>query len=155
MKDKIEVAGSVDEILGILVNAENQPERVNLDALKDEILLASLSNFLNMLPRFLELDKEEFNDFMGALKAWKTTDDNSLRQKAFFTMAEYMYGPPGGGKVVSPVQCNEKQIIRMEKSTVPCEDCEAKETHKVKFTKGNRTEEHFLCENCETSARRE
>ncbi len=158
MKDKIEVAGSVDEILGILVNGGGEmQQRVDVDALKDEILMAQLNTFLNMLPRFLELDKEEFQDFMGALSAWKNIDnDQNLRQKAFFTLAEYMYGPAnGGGGAAEPVHNNEKQIMRMDKSTVQCEDCESTETHKVKFTKGNREETHFLCEKCEASARRE
>lgn len=148
MKDKIEHAGTVNEMFQVLLGNAN----VNVEELKDEILMATLNNFLNMLPRFLELPEDEQKDFLTALTAWKSTKDALVRQTAFITMADYIYGERQQPEEVVV----EKQIIRTEGTFVtPCEDCEERPTHKVLFIEENRKETHYLCEKCEKSARRE
>ena len=145
MKDHIENMGSVDEMFAALANS-NENSKPDIHELKDQILISSIHTFLHILPKFLQIENKD--DFMLAFTQYHVNENPLVRNTAFHALYEYLLESKTEDK--KP----EKQIIRCEDSNTPCGDCGSEPTHRIKFILNDRTEEHFLCDVCETSARK-
>jgi len=73
--------------------------------------------------------------------------DQETWQGALSTLSDVFF--PSHKEMEESIQISRK---REEESDTPCEYCKKTPTHLVKFSQGNRTEEHYFCEGCEGEA---
>lgn len=125
-----------------------EPENTNDISFTDELCSLNMQIFLKFLARFKSLPEEEKAALEEAADDYVDTgNDSALRQGALIFALETFFPKEGSQKKVSRKNDNVFQT--------PCEDCNGNPTHLILFIKENRTEEHFLCENCEAQAMKE
>jgi hypothetical protein len=149
--ERFENLDDMDEMMDFLCKTaegkQAMPEPENI-SLTDELCSLNMQIFLKFLVRFKNLSDEEKAALEEASEDFNnTSNDSSLRQGALVFALETFF----------PQGVSQKKVSRKNDNVyqTPCEDCNGNPTHLIQFVQENRTEEHFLCENCETQAMKE
>lgn len=152
--ERFENLDDMDEMMDFLCQtaegkqAMPEPENTNDISLTDELCSLNMQIFLKFLARFKNMSDEEKAALEEASEDYNDTgNDSSTRQGALIFALETFF----------PKEELQKRIGRKNDNVyqTPCEDCNGNPTHLIQFIQENRTEEHFLCENCEAQAIKE
>ena len=152
MKEEFESLESVTEMLAYLVenNEESMPMNPALE-LSHELNLLHVQAFMRLFGRYQKLNGTERDELEQCADIYNDAENNVLTRQSAMAHVSELFFP-------EDVKAPEKEIVRKNDSKVyqtPCEDCQGSPTHLVVFKTANRTEEHFLCEDCEKDAHAE
>lgn len=112
------------------------------------IVTMSVQGFARIFPLYQKLNPNAQTMVEEAVTLLNTPGlDKETWQAAISTLSDIFY----------PSDNTEEESIKIarkkeEDSDTPCERCEKTPTHLIKFSQGNRTEEHYFCEECEGEA---
>jgi hypothetical protein len=154
MTKEFEQLGTIEDMIGFIAGGdiedmeedEIQPEMTAKDTSMDLETL-NVQIFLKLLPHYQALTPEMKSHFDDAVLMFANPGIDPLTRHSALALIHEM---------LLPEPADEKQITRKDKIyNIPCEDCETKPTHMVEFKQGDRSEQHYLCEECEKAARKE
>lgn len=144
--------GSVEEMLSYIAESNGEEIMKSTPALEfgQELHLLSVQTFLKLFARYKAMNGTERDELEQCAEAYcDGENDDTTRRISLAHICTLFF--PGE-------QTPDKEIVRKNDDKVyqtPCEDCKGSPTHLVVFRAENRTEEHFLCEDCEEAARAE
>ena len=151
MKEEFENLDSVAEMLAYLVeNNDEEVHRPKTPDLAGELNLLGVQTFLRLFAYYKALGAKERDELEQCAEAFNDPDTDALTRQSSLAYVYELFFPE--------TKKSEKEIVRKNETKVyptPCEDCTNSPTHLVVFKTENRTEEHFLCEECEKAARKE
>jgi len=136
---------SVEDMLDYIAENGESPKEEETD-LAIELQLLQVQGFLKMFAKCQTFTDEQKEELEQCVIGFNDPNINVLGRHAALARA---------CEIFFPELENKKEIGRKNESRVyqtPCEDCNASPTHLIVFKQDNRTEEHFLCEDCERSA---
>ena len=152
MNDEFDNLDSVEQMLAYIAESNKEEDMHTSPNLEfgQELHLLSVQTFLKLFGRYKALNDTERDELEQCAEAYNDPENNTITRQAALAHVCTMFFPE--------VPMIDKEIVRKDDSKVyqtPCEDCSSSPTHLVMFKMENRTEEHFLCEECEVAARAE
>lgn len=156
MQEQFEQLESLDEMFEFIAQSNIETSELPMpeNTLKDEMLILNIQTLLKLFPLYLNLSEEDRKTVRQAAVTFNDPEQNMIvKQSALAEVCGLFF--PEQEEDEEPTKANI-QIVRRDKALpTPCEECEETPTHKLEFHAGNRSEEHYLCDECEEKARKE